>query len=322
MPIRATFRVWLPLQLVVCLATILPVGEVARAEDERPIRVLVWDEQQPAQKQVYENFLGNQIVGYLAKQPGLAVESRRMDDPDQGIADKDLEACDVLVWWGHVRQREIKVEAGQRIVERIKQGKLSLLALHSAHWSTPFIEAMNERSVIDALAKLPADERSRARVEAIRPDKYSPPVRNDPLTPTVDRIVESDGKILLKVRLPNCCFPAYRADGKPSHLRVLLPKHPLAKDLPEQFDIPHTEMYDEPFHVPPADEYVFEERWDSGEHFRSGGVWRLGKGRVVYFRPGHETFDVFKQPEVLKIVENAVRWLAVEQRSPQPQSKP
>jgi trehalose utilization protein len=258
--------------------------------------------------------LGNQIAGHLSAQTGLAVTSRKLDDPDQGIAETDLDNTDVLIWWGHVRQREIRPESGQKIVERIKRGQLSLLALHSAHWSTPFIEAMNERAVVDAVAKLPADERPRARVEAIRPEKYAPPSRNDPVTPTVDRIAETGGNILLKVHLPNCCFPAYRADGKPSHVRVLLTKHPLAKGLPEQFDIPHTEMYDEPFHVPPADEHVFEERWDAGEKFRSGSVWKLGQGRIVYFRPGHETFDVYKQPEVLQIIDNAVRYLAAEQR--------
>jgi trehalose utilization protein len=290
----------------------LPAAMLSRAgatPKEVPIRVVVWDEQQPAQKQAYEDFLGNEIAGYLKKQDGLTVTSRRHDDPGYGISDEVLNDCHVLIWWGHVRQREIKPEEGQRVVQRIKQGKLSLLALHSAHWSTPFIEAMNERAIADALAKLSPEEQKTARVEALRPEKYAAPGRNDPLTPSVERRKEADGTIVLKVTLPNCCFPAYRADGKPSHVRVLLPKHPLAEGLPGEFDIPHTEMYDEPFHVPPPDEVVFEERWDAGEKFRSGSVWRLGKGRVVYFRPGHETFDVYKQPETLRIIENAVRWL-------------
>jgi trehalose utilization protein len=282
--------------------------EVA-AKYDGPIRVVVWDEQQPAQKQAYEDFLGNEIAGYLEKLPGLSVTTRRHDDPNHGISDEILDHCDVLIWWGHVRQREIKPEEGQRVVQRIKQGKLSLLALHSAHWSTPFIEAMNERALADALAGLTPEERKKAKVEALRPEKYAAPARNDPLTPSVERRNEPDGTIVLKVTLPNCCFPAWRADGKPSHVRVLLPKHPLARGLPKEFDIPHTEMYDEPFHVPPPDEIVFEERWDAGEKFRSGSVWRVGKGMVVYFRPGHETFDVYKQPETLQIVENAVRWL-------------
>ena len=288
---------------------------IASAAADDPIRILVWDEQQPAQKQVYDDFLGNQIAGYLKQQPDLAVTSRRRDDRDQGISDQNLDNCDVLIWWGHVRQRDIKPESGQRIVERIKRGKLSLLALHSAHWSTPFIEAMNERAISDALAQLTDAERKSARVEPIRPEKYAAPGRNDRLTPSVERRTDADGTIVLKIQLPNCCFPAYRPDGKPSHVRVLLPQHPIAKGLPERFDIPHTEMYDEPFHVPAPDEVVFEERWNHGEQFRSGSVWRLGKGRVVYFRPGHETFDVYKQPETLQIVENTARWLGTEQQS-------
>jgi trehalose utilization protein len=71
-------------------------------------------------------------------------------------------------------------------------------------------------------------------------------------------------------------------------------------------------MYDEPFHVPPPDAVVFEEHWDKGEHFRSGCVWQVGKGRVFYFRPGHEVFPVYKQAEPLRVIENAVRWLATE----------
>ena len=296
-------------------AGLLYPSAFAAAADDRPlVRIVVWDEQQPAQKQAYEDFLGNQIALSLKKQPGLDVSSRRHDDPEQGISAEVLDRCDVLIWWGHVRQREIKPEAGQRIVERIKQGKLSLIALHSAHWSTPFIEAMNERTIADALATLTPDERKTTKTEVIRPEKYGVQSRNDPLTPTIDRRRESDGTLVLKINLPNCCFPAYRPDGKPSHVRVLLPRHPIVEGLPHEFDIPHTEMYDEPFHVPRPDGVVFEERWDAGERFRSGMVWRLGKGRVFYFRPGHETFEVYKQPEVLQIIENAARWLADQQR--------
>ena len=75
-----------------------------------------------------------------------------------------------------------------------------------------------------------------------------------------------------------------------------------------------TALVVEPFHVPPADEYVFEERWEKGEHFRSGCVWQVGKGRVFYFRPGHEVFPVYKQAEPLRVIENAVRWLGSEAR--------
>jgi trehalose utilization protein len=68
-------------------------------------------------------------------------------------------------------------------------------------------------------------------------------------------------------------------------------------------------MYDEPFHVPAPDEVIFQETWETGEHFRSGMVWGIGKGKVFYFRPGHETFPVYKQAEAIQIIENACRWL-------------
>jgi trehalose utilization protein len=48
----------------------------------------------------------------------------------------------------------------------------------------------------------------------------------------------------------------------------------------------------------------------SGEWFRSGAIWKIGKGRVFYFRPGHETYSVFMQGPPLLILTNAVRWLA------------
>ena len=129
------------------------------------------------------------------------------------------------------------------------------------------------------------------------------------LTPCVTRRKYPDSRVKLTVHLPLCCFPAYRADGKPSQIRVLKPEHPIVKGLPCEFRLPHTEMYDEPFHVPEPDEVILEERWSAGEWFRSGMVWQLGKGRVFYFRPGHETFAVYKEKPALQVVENAVRWL-------------
>ncbi len=116
--------------------------------DPRPsgaVKVVVWDEQQPAQKEAYDNFLGNRIADHLRGQPGLSVRSVKLDDPEHGLAADVLENCRVLIWWGHVRQAEITPEVGKAIVARIKAGDLALIALHSAHWSTPFVEAMNER---------------------------------------------------------------------------------------------------------------------------------------------------------------------------------
>ena len=300
------FRLWaLPLAL---LAIVSPLGAEARFAAAGPIRVLVWDEQQPEQKQVYENFLGNHLAGYLSGLEGLVVRSVRLDDPQQGLAADALDNADVLVWWGHARHREVKPEQGKRIVERIHDGKLSLLAIHSAHLSTPFIEAMARRAEEDALARLPPDERAGARLELI-PAPPEVPKYDSALTPQAQYRKPTDGPVTIKLRLPGCKFPAWRADGAPSQIKVLLPNHPIAADLPGQFTNEHDEMYDEPFHVPQPDEVVFEERWAGGEWFRSGVVWQVGQGKVFYFRPGHETYAVFKNPKMLKVVENAVRYL-------------
>jgi trehalose utilization protein len=104
-------------------------------------------------------------------------------------------------------------------------------------------------------------------------------------------------------------FPAWRHDGLPSHVTTVMPEHPIAAGLPAKWDISQTEMYNEPFHVPAPDALIFEERWDKGEYFRTGMVWSVEKGRVFYFRPGHETYPIFKEPLPLKVIENAVRWL-------------
>ncbi len=219
---------------------------------------------------------------------------------------------DVLIWWGHVRHAEIAPETGQSIVKRIKDGRLSLIALHSAHWSTPFVEAMYERTRLDVAEKL--------RAGSVMTGSRSPMSRPRRDTPSRSRTRGSrrmypGASFPTDARWRRCtcrsvAFPAYRGDGKPSRVKVLKPDHPIVRGVPAEFDIAQTEMYDEPFHVPEPDEVVFEERWASGEWFRSGAIWRLGKGRIFYFRPGHETYSVFTQGIPLLILTNAVRWLA------------
>ena len=65
-------------------------------------------------------------------------------------------------------------------------------------------------------------------------------------------------------------------------------------------------MYDEPFHVPDPDETIVEEHWEAGERFRSVMLWRLGAGSIIYIRPGHETYPIYKDPNMLQLIDNAV----------------
>ncbi len=289
---------------------LLPATARAAGPKAKPIGVVVWDEQQPEQKQAYDNFLGNQIADHLKGQPGLSVKSVSIEDDEKGLSPAFVRGCDVLVWWGHKRHAEITPKMARPLIDRIKEGTLSLIALHSAHWSTPFVEAMYERTRLDAGKALGRDGAKVEITYADPPKRYTLPKAGDRLTPYADVRKFPDGTEKATVHLPYCCFPAYRADGKPSQVRALKPDHPIARGLPEAFELPKTEMYAEPFHVPEPDEVVLEERWASGDWFRSGMVWNLGKGRVFYFRPGHETYAVFKEKPVLQLLENAVRWLA------------
>ncbi|MBM4002855.1 MAG: trehalose utilization protein [Planctomycetes bacterium] len=276
---------------------------------ETRIRVVVWDEQQPAQKQAYDNFLGNAIADHLSRQPGLRVIAANIDQPEKGLPAGLLDSTDVLVWWGHVRQGEISEERAKDIVARIKRGQLALIALHSAHWSAPFIEAMHERTRDDARRRYPDPASGPAvKFEFVAPEGRFVPTADSLVTPAY-YAVRRGAQLTVRVDLPNCVFPAYRADGKPSLVKVLNQTHPIAQGLPESFEIPQTEMYADPFHVPLADETLFEERWSAGESFRSGQIWKLGDGRVFYFRPGHETYPVYKQELPLRVVSNAVNWL-------------
>ncbi len=286
-----------------------PLAALAKAED-KPIRVVCWDEQQAAQKEAYPSFIGEWLAKYLGSRPGLTAKAVALSDPEQGLSADVLDNCDVLFWWGHQRHGDVKPETGKKIVQRIKAGNFSLVGLHSAHFSTPFMECMFERTRMDSEPQAAVGPKENVEIQYVEPPNYrASPKRDQIVTPYADVRKFPDGTTKVTMHLPYCCFPAWRADGKPSTIKVLKPDHPIAKGLPTKFTIAHTEMYDEPFHVPTPDERILEECWETGEWFPSGSLWHLGKGRVLYFRPGHETFPVYKDENVLKLLENAARWL-------------
>ena len=70
------------------------------------------------------------------------------------------------------------------------------------------------------------------------------------------------------------------------------------------------EMYGEYFDIPQPESVFLISSFSGGEVFRSGCTWTRGLGKVVYFRPGHETFPSYNNPMVLKVIENAARWAA------------
>jgi trehalose utilization protein len=115
---------------------------------------------------------------------------------------------------------------------------------------------------------------------------------------------------IFKKLMGTSCDLKWREIGEKERIWVVEPGHPIAEGLGEYFEIPHAEMYGERFDIPAPDTLVFISWFAGGEVFRSGCCYNRGRGKVFYFRPGHETFPIFYQPEVQRVIKNAVRWAA------------
>ena len=134
-----------------------------------------------------------------------------------------------------------------------------------------------------------------------------------------NRVLDGMGLIVLhsghfakifKWLLGTSCDLHWRDIGERERLWISEPGHPIANGLGTHIDIPKAEMYGEPFGIPSPDHTVFVSWFEGGEVFRSGVTYTRGRGRIFYFRPGHETFPIYYQAEVQQVIENAVRWAA------------
>lgn len=105
------------------------------------------------------------------------------------------------------------------------------------------------------------------------------------------------------------CRLKWREDGKMERIWIVAPWHPIAEGLGDYFEIEHTEMYGEPFDIPPPDELVFISWFEGGEVFRSGCCFYRGMGKIFYFRPGHETYPIYYDKNVQRVIINAVKWV-------------
>jgi len=107
------------------------------------------------------------------------------------------------------------------------------------------------------------------------------------------------------------CMLRWREAGERERLWIVDPSHPIVEGLTgECFELEHTEMYGEFFDIPPPEELIFISWFEGGEVFRSGCTFRRGKGKIFYFRPGHETFPIYHNDNVQRVIANAVRWAA------------
>jgi trehalose utilization protein len=104
------------------------------------------------------------------------------------------------------------------------------------------------------------------------------------------------------------CSLKWREAHEKERLWNLDPGHPITEGIGEYIELPNSEMYGERFDIPQPDRLIFVSWYEGGEVFRSGCCFERGFGRVFYFSPGHETYPIYHNPQIIKVLSNAVRW--------------
>ena len=145
-------------------------------------------------------------------------------------------------------------------------------------------------------------------------------VKDEIARKVAQRVREGMGLIVLhsghyakpfKLLMGTNCHLKWREAAETERLWNVCPGHPITAGMTKDYiELEHVEMYGEHFDIPQPDEQVFISWFEGGEVFRSGNVWRRGAGRVFYFRPGHETFPIYHNDEILRVIANAVGYLA------------
>lgn len=133
----------------------------------------------------------------------------------------------------------------------------------------------------------------------------------------VQRVLNGMGLIVLhsghfskpfKALMGTSCDLKWRVANEQEIIWCVNPSHPIAEGIQGKIVLEHEEMYGEYFDIPVPDELVFVSNFQGGEVFRSGCTFKRGEGKIFYFRPGHETYPTYYQPDVLKVIGNAIKW--------------
>ena len=241
---------------------------------EKPIRVLVWDENPGhAPKEVYPHGIRGAVAEGLAEfgRDGVQVRTAHLDDPEQGLAAETLAETDVLVWWAHVRHHLVADAVIARVVERVHKHGLGFVALHSAHYSKAL------KRILNCTGHLKGGWREDDQPEEVR-------------------VCAPRHPIALGVR--DFTLPREEMYGGPFDVP------PPAVVVLQSFFPAGGEYFPSGLCWTVGD--GIDPTFESGP---GGGVGQgEGLGRVFYFRPGHETMPTYFHPVVRRILYNAVLW--------------
>ncbi len=111
-----------------------------------------------------------------------------------------------------------------------------------------------------------------------------------------------------KLLMGTSCNLIWREDGDRELLWVCNPSHPIAQGIDRFVLVEHEETYGEPFAIPEPDELVFIGNFEGGEVMRSGCCYKRENGRIFYLQPGHETYPVYYNEGIIRIIKNAINW--------------
>jgi len=102
---------------------------------------------------------------------------------------------------------------------------------------------------------------------------------------------------------------SWRMPGEKKRIWTVTPSHPIASGIPEYFELEQEEMYGEPFGIPEPLDTVFIGWYQGGSVFRSGVTFKRENGKIFYFQPGHETYPIYHNEIIQKVIVNAVKWV-------------
>lgn len=86
---------------------------------------------------VYPHGIHNAIKDFL-KNDEICVRTCTLQDPECGLTQEVLDDTDVLIWWAHVKHKDVPDEVAARVHEAVLKG-MGAVFLHSAHKSKPFM---------------------------------------------------------------------------------------------------------------------------------------------------------------------------------------
>jgi trehalose utilization protein len=133
------------------------------------------------------------------------------------------------------------------------------------------------------------------------------------------RVLEGMGLIVLhsghfskifKRLMGTTCDLKWRESTDNERLWIIEPGHPIAAGLSETIEVGPEEMYGEVFDIPAPETLVMISWFTGGEVFRSGACYTRGRGKIFYFRPGHESYPTYFNADIRRVIANACKWAA------------